>query len=159
MWKSVLKSLFKLLLVLFVQNKIVQIKNNPSNNLHTITENVAVMIESRAALFKQNFSDDLQRMVNSLLGYLLVLLALTCSGLTGMLWLIASAWSSPNRNIILGTTMILPLIISIGVFAYVRYTWKKEPLFSRSMQQVETDWLIFRGGLDGTADTSDEANK
>jgi uncharacterized membrane protein YqjE len=155
MWKSALK----LLLVLFVQNRIAHIKNNPKNNLHTITKNVAVIIEHRAALFKQNFSDDLQRMVNSLLGYLLVLLALTFSGLTGMLWLIASAWSSPNRNIILGTTMILPLIISIGIFAYVRYIWKKEPLFSRSMQQIETDWLIFRDGLDGTADTSDEANK
>jgi uncharacterized membrane protein YqjE len=155
MWKSALK----LLIVLFVRNRIAHIKNNPSNNLHTITENVAVIIENRAALFKQNFSDDLQRMVNSLFGYLLVLLAATCSGLTGMLWLIATAWNSPNRNIILGTTMILPLIIGIAIFAFIRYNWKKEPLFSRSMQQVETDWLVFRGSLNGTVDTSDEANK
>ncbi len=155
MWKSALK----LLIVLFVQNRITHIKNNPSNNLNTVKEKVAVVIESRAALFKQNFSDDLQRMMNSLFGYLLVLLAATCSGLTGMLWLIATAWNSPNRNIILGTTMILPLIVSIGIFVFIRHSWKKEPLFSRSMQQVETDWLIFRGGLDGTADTSDEANK
>jgi uncharacterized membrane protein YqjE len=155
MWKAVLK----LLLVLFLRSKITHIKNNPSNHLNTTKENIAVMIESRATLFKQNFSDDLQRMVNSLFGYLLVLLAATCSGLTGMMWLIATAWNSPNRNIILGTTMLLPLIIGISIFAFIRYSWKKEPLFSRSMQQVETDWLIFRGGLDGTADTSDEANR
>jgi uncharacterized membrane protein YqjE len=155
MWKTALK----LLLVLSLRKKITQTQHGSSNRLNIIKENVAVIIESRAALLKQNFSDDLQRMVNSFFAYLLVLLAATCSGLTGMLWLIATAWDSPNRNVILGTTMILPLIIGIGIFAFIRYSWKKEPLFSRSMQQLETDWLLFRGGLDGTADTSDEANK
>jgi uncharacterized membrane protein YqjE len=154
MWKTALKLLF----VLLLRNSIMYIKNSPSNNLQAITENVALMIENRASLFKQNVSDDLQRMANSLIGYSLMLLAITCSVLTGMLWLVASAWNSSNRNLILGTTMILPLIISIGIFVFIRHSWKKEPLLSRSIQQVETDWLVFRGGLDGTADTSNEAN-
>lgn len=155
MWKTT----FKILIVLLLRKLINQEKSHFSNDFSVVKKNVAVLAESRAAIFKQNFNDDLQRMMNSLFGYFLVLLAATCSGLTGMLWLIATAWNSPSRNIILGTTMILPLIISIGIFVFIRYSWKKEPLFSRSMQQVETDWLIFRGGLDGTADTSDEANK
>jgi uncharacterized membrane protein YqjE len=154
-----LKTVLKLLLVLFLRNKIAQVQNNSSNHLNIIKENVAVMIENRAALFKQNLNDDLQRIAKSFLGYLLALLAATCSGLIGILWLIASVWDNSNRNTILGTTMILPLIIGIGIFAYIHYSWKKEPLFSRSMQQVETDWLIFRSGLDGTADSSDKANR
>jgi uncharacterized membrane protein YqjE len=154
MWKTALK----LLLVLFLRNRIAHAQNNSSNHLNTIKENIAIMIESRASLLKQNFGDDLQRMVNSFFGFLLVLLAAICSGFTGMLWLIATAWDSPNRNIILGTTMLLPIIIGIGIFAFIRYSWKREPLFSRSMQQLEADWLVFKSGLDGTADTSDEAN-
>jgi uncharacterized membrane protein YqjE len=155
MWKTALK----LLLVLFLRNRVTRAQKNSSNHLNAIKENIAMMIESRASLFEQNLRDDLQRMVNSFFGYLLVLLAAMCTGLTGMLWLIATAWDSQNRNIILGTTMILPLIIGIGIFALIRYSWKKEPLLSRSMQQLEADWLVFKGGLDGTADTSDEANK
>jgi hypothetical protein len=75
------------------------------------------------------------------------------------LWLVATVWNSPDRSIILGTTMILPIIIGIGIFAFINYSWKKEPLFSRSVKQIEADWIVFRNGLEGTADTSDEANK
>ena len=117
------------------------------------------MIENRASLFKLNFNDDMQRIVDSFFGYLLVLLAATCSGLTGLIWIIASAWTSPNRNLILGVTMVLPLVIGIGIFAFISYSWKQKPLLSRTMQQLETDWLVFKNGLDGTADTSEEANK
>jgi fructose-specific phosphotransferase system IIC component len=75
------------------------------------------------------------------------------------MWLFATAWDSPNRHIILGTTMTLPLLIAIGVFIVIRLNWKKQPLFSKSMVQIENDWHVFKNGLDGTADTSDEANR
>lgn len=155
MWKTVAK----LLVVLFLRNRISQVKTDFSSQFGTVKEHIAVMAESRAVIFKKNFNDDIKRMVNSFIGYMLVLLAVACSVLTGILWLFATAWNSPNRDIILGTAMILPILIGIVIFAFIRYSWKKEPLFSRSMKQVETDWLVFRGGLDGTADTSDEANK
>jgi uncharacterized membrane protein YqjE len=155
MWKTALK----LLAVVFFRNRINNVTSDFNNNFGAVKENIAVMAESRAAIFKQNFNDDLQRLVNSLFGFMVILLTAVCSGLTGILWLVASAWSSPNRNIILGTTMILPLLIGISVFVFIRYSWQKEPLFSRSIKQIETDWSIIRGDLDGTADISDEDNK
>lgn len=155
MWKTAAK----LLVIMFLRNRMNHITTDFSKKFDSVKENLAVMAESRAAILKQNFNDDLHRVVNSLFGYMLILLATACSGLTGILWLVAFAWSSPNRNIILGTAMTLPLLIGIGIFAFIRHSWKKEPLLSRSIQQIEADWLVFRGGLDGTADTSDEANK
>ncbi len=155
MWKTAAK----LLVVLFLRNRMNHVTSSFGSQFSEVQENIAVMAESRAAIFKQNFNQDLQRMVNSLLGYMFMLLAAACSALIGLMWLFATAWSSPNRDIILGTAMILPILIGVGVFAYIRYSWKKEPLFNQSMKQIENDWLVFRGGLDGTADTSDEANK
>jgi hypothetical protein len=153
MWKTALK----LLAVVFLRNRINHVTTDFNNHFGAVKENIAVLAESRAAIFKQNFNDDLQRIVNSFFGLMLISLTAACSGLTGILWLVASAWNSPNRNIILGSAMILPLLIGIGIFVFMRYSWQKDPLFSRSIEQIETDWLMFRGGLDGTADTSDEA--
>lgn len=155
MWKTALK----LLTVVFLRNRINHVTTDFNNHFGAVKENIAVMAESRAAIFKQNFNDDLQRIVNSFFGLMVISVTAACSGLTGILWLVASAWDSPNRNIILGTTMLLPLLIGIGIFVFMRYSWQKNPLFSRSIEQIETDWLVFRGGLDGTADTSDDANK
>ncbi len=55
--------------------------------------------------------------------------------------------------------MILPLLIAVGIFLAIRHTWKKQPLFAKSMVQIENDWQVFKDGLDGTADTSDDANR
>lgn len=155
MWKAAAK----LLVVLFLRNRMNSVKSGFGSHFSEVKENIAVLAESRAAIFKHNFNQDLHRMVNSLLGYMFMLLALACSALIGSMWLFAIAWSSPNRSIILGTAMILPILIGVGIFAYVRSSWKKEPLFHRSIKQIESDWLVFRAGLDGTADISDEANK
>lgn len=155
MWKTAAK----LLVVFFLRNRLNTVKSGFSTHFDEVKENIAAMAESRAAIFKQNFNKDLHRVVNSLLGYMFMLLAAACSALVGLMWLFAIAWNSPDRSIILGTAMILPILIGIGIFAYIRYSWKKEPLFNRSIKQIENDWLVFRGGLDGTADISDEANQ
>lgn len=155
MWKTALK----LLTVVFLRNRINHVTTDFNNHFGAVKENIAVMAESRAAIFKQNFNDDLQRIVNSFFGLMVISLTVACSGLTGILWLVASAWDSPNRNIILGTTMLLPLLIGIGIFVFMRYSWQKNPLFSRSIEQIETDWLVFRGSLDGKPNASDDVNK
>lgn len=163
MWKNALK----FLAILLLKNRMEFIKSHFFNKLNShsgedlsrLKQNIAVMAESRAALFKQNFNHEVQRLVNSLLGYMLILLAAMLSLLTGLMWLFASAWNSVNRDLILGATMLLPLLIAIGIFIAIRFSWKKQPLFAKSMVQIESDWQVFRNGLDGTADTSDEANR
>ena len=112
------------------------------------------MAESRAAIFKQNFIDEINRAVKSLLGFMLILLFAILSLLTGLMWLFAMAWNSPNRDLILGATMLLPLVIAIGVYFSIRHSWKKQPIFHQSMQQIESDWQVFKVGFDTPTDAN-----
>ena len=155
MWKTGLK----LLMVLFFKKRLNLVKNDFSEHFHTLKENIALMAESRAGIFKQNFHADIHRMVNSLLGFMLILLFLAGSTLIGLMWLFAIAWNSVYRDTILAIAIILPVLVAIGVFIVIRQSWKKEPLFQQSIKQIEYDWLVFRGGLDSTVDPSDEAKQ
>ena len=163
MWTSALKFIAILLLknrMHFVRSNFFNKPNaNSSENLNQLKQSIAAMAESRAAIFKQNFNFEAKRVVNSLFGFMLILLAAMLSMLTGLMWLFATAWVSPYRNIILGTTMILPILIAAGVYFYIRRSWQKEPILHQSIVQIESDWQVFKAGLDGTADTSDEANR
>ena len=158
-------NLFKFLAVLFLKNRVEFIRKNFFNKLNTqstddlnrLKINIAAMAESRAAMFKQNFNHEVRRIVKSLLGFLLILLASLLSLLTGFAWLFSMAWASPNRDMILGFTLFLPLLMVVAIYFYIRQSWQKQPLFAQSMVQIESDWQVFRDGLDGTAEASDEA--
>lgn len=162
MWNSV----FKFIVMLFLKNRMEFVKNNffnklntdSSENLNQLKQSIAAMAESRAAIFKHNFNYEVRRVVNSLFGFMLILLAAILSLLTGLMWLFATAWVSPHREIILATTMILPILIAFAVYFYIRRSWHNQPIFQKSIVQIESDWQVFRAGLDGTADISDEAN-
>ncbi len=132
--------------------------NPQPDEFKQLKHNLALMAESRASFFKQNFSHEVQRVVSSLLGFMVMLVAAVFAGLVGIMWIFAIAWTSPNRELILGITMLVPIIAAVIIFITIKNSWKKEPLLAQSMKQVENDWLVFRGGLDGTADTSDAAN-
>lgn len=163
MWKTALKLVVQLLFAKFIRSRMQNAQNHMSSDAHNhfsaVKKSMAALVESHAALFKEQLNADIKRLANSLLSLAFILFAFLCSGLTALMWLFATAWNSPNRDLILGITMILPIIIAIGVFFAVRSSWKKQPLFVKSMVQIENDWQVFRNGLDGTADTSDEANR
>lgn len=163
MWTTALK----FIAILFLKNRMEFVKvnffnklnANSNDDLNRLKENIAAMAESRAAIFKQNFNYEVRRVVNSLIGFMLILLATIFSMLTGLMWLFASAWASPNRDIILAITMLLPIFIAVGVYFYICRSWQKQPILHQSMVQIENDWQVFRAGFDGTADVSDDANR
>ncbi len=163
MWNTALKLVGQLLIAKFLRNRMHNAENNMSNSAQhhfsAVKNSLAALVENHAALFKAQFHSDMQRVAKSMLGLTLILFAMLCSGLTALMWLFATAWNSPNRDIILGTVMILPLLIAVGIFFAIRHTWKKQPFLAKSMVQIENDWQVFRGGLDGTADISDEATR
>ena len=163
MWNTALKLVGEFLIAKYLRNRILDAGNDSSSNtrnhLGAVKQSIATLIESHAALFKAQFHTDMQRVAKSLLGLAFIFFAMLCSGLTALMWVFASAWNSTNRDIILGTVMILPLLIAVGIYLAIRNTWKKQPLFAKSMVQIENDWQVFRQGLDGTADTSDDANR
>lgn len=158
MWTTVIK----FLVVLFLKNRMQFLKHHFFNKLNTnstddiqrLKVNIAAMAESRAAIFKQNFIDEINRVVKSLLGFMLILLFAILSLLTGLMWLFAMAWTSPYRDLILGITMLLPIIIAIGVYLKIRHSWQKQPIFHQSMQQIENDWQVFKVGFDTTDDNA-----
>ena len=163
MWTTALK----FLAILFLKNRVEfakvnffkKLNTNSSDDLNQLKQNIAAMAESRAAIFKQNFNHEVRRVVNSLFGFMLIFLAAILSLLTGLMWLFATAWVSPHRDIILGATMILPILIAVGVYLFIRRSWQKQPILHQSIAQIESDWQVFRAGLDGTADISDDANR
>ena len=163
MWNTVLKLVGQLLIAKFLrgnmQNSEVNMSNKAQSHFGAVKQSMAALVESHAALFKAQFHSDMQRVANSLLGLTFIFFAMLCSGLTALMWLFATAWNSAHRDLILGVTMILPILIAVGVFLVIRHNWKKQPLFAKSMVQIENDWQVFRSGLDGTADTSDEATR
>ncbi len=163
MLNTALKFVAQLLLAKFLRDRMKNVQEDFSNDAEghfgAVKKSIAALVENHAAIFKQQLNQDMKRAANSLFGLVFILFALLCSGLTALMWLFAIAWNSAHRDVILGVTMALPLLISIGIFLAIRNTWKKQPLFSKSMVQIENDWQIFKNGLDGTADTSDEANR
>ena len=158
MWTTALK----FLAILFLKNRMQFLKyhffnklnTNSSDDLQRLKENIAAMAESRAAIFKQNFNHEIHRVVKSLFSFMLILLAAILSLLTGLMWLFATAWSSPNRDIILGVTMLIPIVLAIGVYLTIRRSWQKQPILHQSMQQIESDWQVFKAGFDSTADAN-----
>lgn len=162
MWATALK----FVAILFLKNRMEFVKHNFFNKLNTnsnddlikLKDNIALMAESRAKIFKQNFNDDVKRLVNSLLGYMLILLAALFSLLTGLMWLFALAWNNSNRNFILGFSMLLPILIAVALYFFIRHSWQKQPILHQSMLQIESDWQIFKAGLDSNANKDNSAD-
>lgn len=151
MWGTVIK----FVALYFVNNRMTRAKHS----LDEVKENAADYAETRAAFIKQNIMQDLHRMVNSLIGLLLMFAGLIFSGILGLMWIFTLAWNSPNREIILGVAMLVPLAASVILFFVIRKAWQQKPLMSETTDLISEDWKSFRHGLDGTADISDEANR
>ena len=148
-------SVLKMITFYLIGNRISEAKND----LIEVRENAANYAESRSRRIKENVMQDLQRVVNSFIGYLIMFSAIIFSGLLGLMWLFAAAWQSPNRELILGVSMLLPLCISAVIYTVIKSSWQKKPLLNDTTQLISKDWQSFRHGLDGTADISDEANR
>lgn len=140
MWKTAIK----LAMLYMLRNRFTEAKTRFKEDLYKIKDSIADLTESRAAIFKKNFNDELNRVVRSLMGFLLVFVAITCSSITAIIWLAAIALNSPQRNLIFSVTIILPLIVGLVIFLVIRHSWKKESLFHKSIVQIEQDWQLFR---------------
>lgn len=162
MWKTALKLIAQLLIARFFKNRMQDVQQHMSNetqhHFSAVKKSMAALVERHAAVFKAQLSADMKRMALSLLGLVFIFFALMCSGLTAIMWLFAAAWNSPHRDVMLGAAIALPVLIAIGILIAIRLSWKKQPLFAQIMVQIENDWRVFKTGLDGATDSSDEAN-
>lgn len=145
----------KFIALYFFNNRVAKTKSS----LHTVLGSSADYAESRALLIKYHFLEDLERIAKSFVGLLGILAGLVFSGMIGLMWLFAAAWNSPNRELILGVVMLVPLLAGIVLFVIIKNSWKSKPFMNEATELIAQDWKSFRHGLDGTADTSDEANR
>lgn len=148
-------SVLKMITFYLIGNRISEAKND----LIEVRENAANYAESRSRRIKESVMQDLQRIVNSFIGYLVMFSAIIFSGLLGLMWLFATAWESPHRAFILGVSMLVPLCISAVIYVVIKQSWQQKPLLAETTALISKDWQSFRHGLDGTADISDEANR
>ncbi len=140
MWTT----LAKLLVVLFLRNRFNHVKSDMSE----VKGHVSVYASTRAVMLKRDLSRDLSRAVSSFVAYLMMFAAIIFSGLTTIMWIVAAAMSSPNRDIILGVTVLVPLLVAIGIYTYIHKSWAKAPFLETSFNQIEEDWRTFGQRLD-----------
>lgn len=136
MWKIAMK-----LVALFALRKGLNLANS---DFHHIKSNIADLTESRAAFFMQNFNSEIQRIVRSLVGLMLALAVIVCASISAIIWAVAAAWSSPNRDIILGATTLILAVIGAVIFVAIYLSWNAQPLFNQSMKLIEQDWRLLR---------------
>lgn len=124
--------------------------------LQQVKETAADYAEDRAEAIKNNALEDASRVVNSLIALLFMFCAIIFSGLLGMMWLFASAWSSPHRAIILSIAILIPLCVSAVIFLALKASWQKKPLLSNISQLISNDWKVFRRGLVDMVDKAED---
>lgn len=140
MWKTAIK----LVLLYVIRNKYNEAKTEFKGDFSKIKDNVAELAENRMTLFRQNLEYEISRIVHSLIAYMLMLVAILCSSITAIIWLTATAINSPNRTLIFSTTMIVPLLIGIAIYFFIKASWNKEPLFNQTIKQIVFDWELFK---------------
>lgn len=136
MWKTAIK-----FLALISLRKSLNFVNK---DFHHVKSNMADLAESRASFFKNNFNSEVKRIVRSLVGLMLAFTAIACASISGILWAAATAWSSPHRDLILGTTTLVFVLIGAIIFVAIHYSWNSQPLFYQSIKLIEQDWYLLR---------------
>jgi len=145
----------KLVALYFINNRLSVAKTG----LHTFKEGIADYTESRAEIFRDNFQGDVRRIVTSFIGFLVILAALILIGLLALMWIFAVAWNSPNREVILGITMLIPFVIALIAYSGIKRSWKNKPLMLETIQLISDDWRTFRYSLNDSPSASEEAAK
>ena len=140
MWKAAIK----LAILYMLRNRFTEAKTRLKGDFLRIKDSFADLTENRVLIFRNNLNNELDRVIHSLLGYMLILIGIMCSCITAIIWLTATALNSPHRNLIFSVTMLSPLMIGLIIYLIIRHSWKKEPLFHQSFVQIKQDWQLFR---------------
>ena len=140
MWKTAIK----LVLLYVIRNKYNEAKTVFKGDFSKIKDSFSDLAENRVTMFKKNLEYEISRIVHSLLGLMLMLVAILCSSITAIIWLTVTALNSPHRTLIFSLTTVVPLLVGIAIYFFIKLSWTKEPLFNQSIKQVAYDWDLFR---------------
>ena len=119
------------------------------HRLHRFISHLMAFIEQRGHILSRSLGDEWNRLVKTLFGMVVVLSALAFSALIGAAWIVALAWNSPSRDVILAVAMVMPMFVVLLTALYLRGLWHNRPYLQQSRVQLNEDWQILRGALDG----------
>jgi len=117
------------------------------HRLHLVVVQLLAFIERRAHIFILNMGEEWNRLLKTVIGFIVVFTALVFSALIGAAWIVAIAWESPSRDLILGISMLIPLLLVLAVAIYLRSIWHKKPYLESARNQLDSDWQVLRGAL------------
>jgi len=117
------------------------------HRLHLVVVQLLAFIERRAHIFIQSMGDEWSRLLKTVIGFIVVFTALVFSALIGAAWIVAIAWESPSRDLILGISMLIPLLLVLVVAIYLRSIWHKKPYLESARNQMDSDWQVLRGAI------------
>ncbi len=138
-----LRTIIKLLIVYFINKQL----SGAKEGLAGIKTSMTDYAESRAEFVRDDFLQDLQRMLNTVLAYFFVFTALVLAGVIGLLWIFAIAWESPSRALILSAVILGLLSVSVAIYATIRYKWKNHYFMSNTNDLIAHDWRLFTNKL------------
>lgn len=136
MWAN----LFQFLAFLVLNRKVQAYKDKLRHLRHDLAE----YTEDRAQLLKQDFQLEMQRLFSSVVSLLLGFTLLIFTGMLGLMWLFSLLWAHPQRSLILGSCMLLPMLAAAWVLWRVYKQWHQKPLFEDSLGLIAQDWQLFR---------------
>lgn len=145
-----LKTIIKLFAIYFVNKRLSNVKENLSGVKNSVTD----YAESRAGFVRDDFLQDLQRMLNTVLGYLFVFTALVLAGVITLMWVFAIAWDSPNRGLILSAIILMLLFTSASIYGVIKHKWKNHVFMSNTSGLISHDWHLFKNNLESPAEDS-----
>ena len=121
--------------------------NLVESKLHGLAQAFAVFLEHRSNVLAVNVAFEWERVFKSLIAIVVITIAMILSLFIGFGWILAVAWHSEYRSLILGTAMGVPLIIAISLFFYLRPLWKKNEFLNVSRELWKQDWETLQEGL------------
>lgn len=145
-----IKTVIKLFAIYFVNKRL----NEAKENLSDVKNNVTDYAESRAEFVRDDFLQDLQRMLNTVLGYLFVFTSLVLAGVITLLWIFAIVWDSPNRGFILSGIILMLLFTSGAIYGMIKHKWKHHYFMSHTSNLISHDWHLFKRNLESNHDDS-----
>lgn len=133
MWRII----FKLITLKIVGSKI-----------NDFTQSFVLFLEDRSNVLADNVAFEWERVFKSLIVMMIIVASIILSLFIGFGWILAIAWDSEYRSLILGFAMGIPSTIAVGLFFYLRSLWGKSDFLGISRELWKHDWATLQEGLE-----------
>ncbi len=135
MWKNILKLALAYAVTTQVKNVVGQ----------KVVPQVGHYLSNTGEHLSQNLARDGRRIIGSIVAAAVVALGVVLASMVGMIGFIIWAANQPQREWLFLAAFLLPILVAIGAFVYVKNQWKNRALLSDTRLQLQQQWQQFSG--------------